>query len=84
VTEENIRDTQSARNIRVLKVLRRFALAEDSGRGVDVIQDRMAEALLVLPSSKILSTRFASHSRSEVLLALRSERGFLTLKNAVD
>jgi ATP-dependent DNA helicase RecG len=49
VTEENIRETQAARNIRVLGALRRFRLAEDAGRGVDVIQDSMAEALLDPP-----------------------------------
>ena len=49
VTEENIRETQSARNIRVLTALRRFRLAEDAGRGVDVMQDTMAEALLDPP-----------------------------------
>jgi ATP-dependent DNA helicase RecG len=49
VTEENIRETQYARNIRVLSALRRFRLAEDAGRGVDVIQDSMAEALLDPP-----------------------------------
>jgi ATP-dependent DNA helicase RecG len=49
VTEENIRDSQFARNIRVINVLRRFRLAEDSGRGVDVMIDRMAEALLDPP-----------------------------------
>ena len=49
VTEENIRDTQSARNMTILRVLRRFRLAEDMGRGVDVMQDLMAEALLDPP-----------------------------------
>lgn len=49
VTEENIRETQSARNIRVLAALRRLELAEDAGRGVDVMQDSMAEALLDPP-----------------------------------
>jgi ATP-dependent DNA helicase RecG len=49
VTEENIRETQAARNIRVLAALRRFRLAEDAGRGVDVMQDSMAEALLDPP-----------------------------------
>jgi ATP-dependent DNA helicase RecG len=49
VTEENIRETQSARNIHVLRALRRFRLAEDAGRGVDVMQDQMAEALLDPP-----------------------------------
>ncbi|MEJ7569890.1 MAG: ATP-binding protein [Gaiellaceae bacterium] len=49
VTEENIRETQFARNIKVISVLRRFRLAEDSGRGVDVMIDSMAEALLDPP-----------------------------------
>ena len=49
VTEQNIRETQSARNIRVLSALRRLRLAEDAGRGVDVMQDSMAEALLDPP-----------------------------------
>ena len=49
VTEENIRETQSARNIRVLSALRQLRLAEDAGRGVDVMQDSMAEALLDPP-----------------------------------
>jgi ATP-dependent DNA helicase RecG len=49
VTEENIRETQSARNIRVLSALRRLRVAEDAGRGVDVMQDSMAEALLDPP-----------------------------------
>ena len=50
VTEENIRETQFARNINVIKVLRRVGLAEDSGRGVDVMIDSMAEALLDPPT----------------------------------
>ena len=50
VTEQNIREAQSARNATVLDVLRRLRLAEDLGRGVDVIQDRMAEALLDPPT----------------------------------
>jgi ATP-dependent DNA helicase RecG len=49
VTEENIRETQSARNFRVLGALRRLRLAEDAGRGVDVMQDSMAEAMLDPP-----------------------------------
>ena len=49
VTEENIREMNVARNIHVIKLLRRYRLAEDSGRGVDVMIDRMAEALLDPP-----------------------------------
>jgi ATP-dependent DNA helicase RecG len=49
VTVENLRDAQSARNVVVLDVLRRFRVAEDAGRGIDVMQDRMADALLDPP-----------------------------------
>jgi ATP-dependent DNA helicase RecG len=49
VTVENIREAQSARNLAVLKFLRRFNVAEDNGRGVDVMQDKMNEALLDPP-----------------------------------
>lgn len=49
VTEENIRETQSARNITLIRALRQLQLAEDAGRGIDVIQDSMAEALLDPP-----------------------------------
>lgn len=54
VTEDNIREMNVARNLHVIKVLRRFRLAEDSGRGVDVMIDRMAEALLDPPRFKDL------------------------------
>jgi ATP-dependent DNA helicase RecG len=49
VTEQNIRETQAARNATVLELLRRFRLAEDLGKGVDRIQDSMAEELLDPP-----------------------------------
>lgn len=49
VTVENLRQAQSARNQNVIDVLRRFKLAEDAGRGVDVMQDTMEEALLDPP-----------------------------------
>jgi ATP-dependent DNA helicase RecG len=49
VTVDRLRDAQSARNTIVIDVLRRFGVAEDAGRGVDVMQDRMAEALLDPP-----------------------------------
>lgn len=49
VTVENLRDAQSSRNTFVIDVLRRFRVAEDAGRGIDVIQDRMADALLDPP-----------------------------------
>lgn len=66
VTEQNIRETQSARNEHVLRVLRRFDLAEDAGKGVDVMQDLMRDALLDPPRF-----RDAGHS-VEVTLPIRS------------
>ena len=49
VTVENIRDQASARNASVIRVLRAFNLAEDSGDGVDVMEDVMREELLESP-----------------------------------
>ena len=49
VTVENIRQAQAARNQFVIDVLRRFRLAEDAGRGVDVMEDTMRSALLGPP-----------------------------------
>lgn len=49
VTVENIRETQAARNYRVITVMRRFGLAEDAGRGVDVMVDSMLEEMLEPP-----------------------------------
>lgn len=50
VTEENIRETQSARNITLIRALRHLRIAEDAGRGIDVMEDAMAEALLDPPA----------------------------------
>jgi ATP-dependent DNA helicase RecG len=50
VTVENIRDAQSARNPKLIALMRRFRLAEDQGRGVDVMQDSMMEELLDPPT----------------------------------
>lgn len=49
VTVETMRDAYVARNNAVIRVLRRFNLAEDSGKGVDVIQDLMRDELLEPP-----------------------------------
>jgi len=49
VTVKNLRQAQAARNQNVIDVLRRFNLAEDAGRGIDVMQDTMDEALLDPP-----------------------------------
>jgi ATP-dependent DNA helicase RecG len=49
VTVENMRETNAARNLVVIRVLRRFGLAEDEGLGVDVMQDAMVEEMLDPP-----------------------------------
>ena len=49
VTVENIREASAARNLVVIKVLRALGLAEDAGRGVDVMQDTMANEMLEPP-----------------------------------
>jgi len=54
VTEENIRDAQSARNVRIIGVLRQAGLAEDAGRGIDVMLDSMRSELLDPPHFKDL------------------------------
>ncbi|MHB1536949.1 MAG: ATP-binding protein [Solirubrobacteraceae bacterium] len=50
VTVETMRDSCAARNADVLRVLRAFRLAEDSGKGVDVIEDVMRDELLDRPT----------------------------------
>ena len=50
MTVENIRETQAARNYRVITVLRRFGLAEDAGRGVDVMVESMLQEMLEPPA----------------------------------
>src|SRR6266853_1399759 len=49
VTVQNLRDTQASRNIEVIRILRQYRLAEDAGRGIDVMQDEMQKALLDPP-----------------------------------
>ena len=49
VTVENIRETSAARNLTVIRILRKLGLAEDAGRGVDVMQDTMAAEMLDPP-----------------------------------
>lgn len=49
VTVENIRETNAARNLVVIRILRALGLAEDAGRGVDVMQDTMASEMLEPP-----------------------------------
>ncbi|HMJ72545.1 MAG TPA: ATP-binding protein [Solirubrobacterales bacterium] len=49
VTVENMRETNAARNVQLIRVLRRLDLAEDEGRGVDLMEDEMAEEMLDPP-----------------------------------
>lgn len=49
VTLENIREQSAARNLLVIKTLRLYKLAEDKGRGVDLMQDEMMSNLLPPP-----------------------------------
>jgi ATP-dependent DNA helicase RecG len=66
VTVENIRETNAARNLVVIRVLRAFGLAEDAGRGVDVMQDTMAAEMFDPP-------RFTDHGHEVVVqLPIRS------------
>lgn len=66
VTVQNIREANAARNLTTISLLRRFGLAEDQGRGVDVMQDTMAEEMLDPP-------RFADSGHEvTVTLPLRS------------
>jgi len=76
VTVETLRQAQAARNPTVIDVLRRFDLAEDAGRGVDVMEDTMRQELLDPP-------RFSEPANSvRVELPLRGpitprERGWI-------
>jgi ATP-dependent DNA helicase RecG len=50
VTLETMRDAYAARNANIIRVLRAFRLAEDSGQGVDLIEDLMRDELLAQPT----------------------------------
>lgn len=66
VTIENMRETSAPRNIDVIRTLRLLGLAEDAGRGIDVMQDVMQEEMLDPP-------RFSDLGHAvEVLLPVRS------------
>jgi ATP-dependent DNA helicase RecG len=66
VTVSNLREASAARNLDVIRVLRRYALAEDAGRGIDVMQDTMRREMLDPPEF-----RDTGHS-VEVMLPARS------------
>jgi ATP-dependent DNA helicase RecG len=71
VTVETMRDAYVARNNSVIQLLRRFQLAEDSGKGVDLIQDLMRDELLepphfsATPSSVTVALPILSATRPE-------------------
>lgn len=76
VSLATLREAQAPRNHTVIGVLRRFGLAEDSGQGIDVIQDEMRFELLAEPQFDEVGDSFM------VLLELRGqvsthERGWL-------
>ena len=49
VTVANICEANSARNLTTIRILRQLGLAEDAGRGVDLMQDAMSEEMLDPP-----------------------------------
>lgn len=59
VTVATLREAQAPRNHVLIDVLRRFGLAEDSGQGIDVIQDGMRAELLDEPQFAEGSDYFA-------------------------
>jgi ATP-dependent DNA helicase RecG len=66
VTVQNMREASAPRNVAVIRALRRFGLAEDAGRGIDVMQDVMQEEMLDPP-------RFGDHGQEVVVdLPIRS------------
>lgn len=56
VTLETMRDQHAARNNTVIRVLRAFQLAEDQGKGVDLIEDMMRDELLARPEFNATET----------------------------
>lgn len=49
VTVENMREASAPRNLQLIRVLRRLDLAEDEGRGVDLMEDTMVDEMLDPP-----------------------------------
>ncbi len=76
VTVATLRDAQAPRNHTVIDVLRRFGLAEDSGQGIDVIQDNMRFELLHEPRFEEVDNLFRVTLRLHGLVST-SERGWL-------
>jgi ATP-dependent DNA helicase RecG len=49
VTVENMRETYASRNVHLIHALRHLELAENAGKGVDLMEDTMAEEMLDPP-----------------------------------
>jgi ATP-dependent DNA helicase RecG len=76
VTIANIREQNAPRNLEVIATLRRFRLAEDAGRGVDVMQDEMHANLLEPPEFDDDGTSVAVTLRLSAVVA-PAERAWL-------
>lgn len=63
VTVENMREASAPRNPQLIRVLRRLDLAEDEGRGVDLMEDTMVAEMLDRP-------RFEEEQHHEVRVTL--------------
>lgn len=74
VTEQNIREAQAARNMHMISVLRRAGLAEDAGRGINVMLDSMRSELLDAPRFRDLghAVEVSLPVRSTVTVAERA------------
>lgn len=59
VTVETLRQAQAPRNHTVVATLRAFNLAEDAGRGIDLIEDQMRLEMLAEPRFTATDTAFA-------------------------
>jgi ATP-dependent DNA helicase RecG len=66
VTVENMREASAPRNLQLIRVLRRLDLAEDEGRGVDLMEDTMVDEMLDSPRFEELDHEV------RVILPLRS------------
>lgn len=64
ITPDNMRELQASRNPDLMRALRTMGLAEDAGRGVDLIQDTMRAEFLGEPEF------LASDAQLEVVLPL--------------
>ena len=76
VTVQTLREAQSPRNHTVIDVLRRFGLGEDSGQGIDVIQDGMRFELLAEPEFEETTDSFVLTLRLGGQVSA-TERGWL-------